>query len=662
MPFWWRRRRKPWFTTWRQRRYNRRRRRNTYKRRKPRYTRRRSRRLTRRRRRRKYKVRRKQKKIHLTQWQPDRIRKCKIKGRGTLIMGAQGRQYMCYTNVKDRLTPSRAPAGGGFGVERFTLEYLYKQWKARNNIWTATNKNTDLVRYLGCRFTFYRHPDTDFIVNYSRQPPFNIDKYTYMSMQPQEMLLGKHKKIILSKLTKPTGRIKHTLKIGPPKLLTNKWMFQEQFATQDLVQIAGTAANFRYPTLGCCNENRILNLFALDTSFYQNVDWMQTRGQGIGYKPYSTIDKKLTFHYKTATGTATVQVDQSDETKWLTIDGGWFQPKILQAYKVTLNGYDKALLPLVPIRYNPAADDGTGNLVTIVDLVAGHWTGNYTDAYTIKNVPLWMALNGYASYVQAKSGDKGILTHSMIIVSSEAITRLPTASTQTVFPLLSSNFVNGKAPYYQPLTDTMKKNWYPSYEIQQETINDIVCCGPLVPKLYNQTNSTWELQYFYCFYFKWGGPEITDQDVEDPKSKGHYPTDSSMQRAVQVSNPLKNKTNTILHAWDFRRGIVTNTALKRMCEDLETDTTFQPDTEPAKKKKKVTCQLRNPEEENEEIQSCLLSLCQESSSQEEKTTDLQQLILKQRIKQQQLKHNILTLLTELKKKQDCLRLQTGNLE
>ncbi len=83
---------------------------------------------------------------------------------------------------------------------------------------------------------------------------------------------------------------------------------------------------------------------------------------------------------------------------------------------------------------------------------------------------------------------------------------------------------------------------------------------------YNQTNSTWELQYFYRFYFKWGGPEIGDPEVDDPKTKGQKTTDYTMPRTIQISNPLKNKTESILHPWDFRRGIITSSAFKRMCE------------------------------------------------------------------------------------------------
>ncbi len=186
MPFWWRRRRKPWFGP-RFRRYRR-----NYKTRRRRYRyrnqyRRPARR--RRRRRRKRKVRRKLKRITIKQWQPERIVKCKIKGVGVLVAGADGSQNRCYTETKDDYTQPKAPGGGGFGLEVFTLEYLFKQWLARKNIWTKTNDYTDLVRYTGCTFRFFRHPDTDFIIKYSRQPPFQLDKDTFPDCHPQNMLL-----------------------------------------------------------------------------------------------------------------------------------------------------------------------------------------------------------------------------------------------------------------------------------------------------------------------------------------------------------------------------------------------------------------------------------------------------------------------------------------
>ncbi len=129
----------------------------TRKTRRPRYKRRYRRPYTRRRRRRrrKRKVRRKLQKITVKQWQPDSIVRCKIKGFGCLVAGAQGRQPYCYTNSKYEYPQPKAPGGGGFGAELFTLQYLYEEWVARKNIWTKSNDYKDLVRFTGVNFLLF---------------------------------------------------------------------------------------------------------------------------------------------------------------------------------------------------------------------------------------------------------------------------------------------------------------------------------------------------------------------------------------------------------------------------------------------------------------------------------------------------------------------------
>ncbi|AAU88149.1 ORF2 [Small anellovirus 2] len=180
MPFWWRRRKRFW------KRRNPYFKRKNYRKRKPIRRRRRTKRIhRRRRRRRRYKVRRKKQKIPIYQWQPDSIRKCKIKGVGVLVLGAHGKQFVCYTDVQQKAPPPRSPGGGGFACQQFSLQLLYEQYKFRNNIWTHTNINYDLVRYIRTVFTFYRHSDIDFIITYDRQPPFILDKLTYPLCHPQ---------------------------------------------------------------------------------------------------------------------------------------------------------------------------------------------------------------------------------------------------------------------------------------------------------------------------------------------------------------------------------------------------------------------------------------------------------------------------------------------
>nr|UHK03704.1 MAG: ORF1 [Torque teno midi virus] len=668
MPFFWPRRRRYWWG----RNYRTKYKRRTRKRKRwPRRRRRRFPRRTKRfRRRRRHKVRRKKKTLLVRQWQPDRIVKCKIKGMGTLVLGAEGRQMICYTNAKYILTPSKTPCGGGFGTEKFTLQYLYEQWAARLNIWTKTNQYTDLCRYLGCKFIFYRHNFIDFIINYERQPPFNIDKTTYMSTHPTQMLLGRHKKILLSKHRSPNGKQKLVMRIRPPKQMINKWFFTQQFATYDLCKITATACNFSNPNLASYTENQILNISALNTNFYQSPNWAAAHADP--YMPFPTIAHNLVFWYKKSNTPSYVKINPTTYWQSINYSQGWFDPRVLASYKITADKggtpsesdpVAQAELPITPIRYNPPKDDGEGNSVWAVSILSNSWAPPSKDSDLIVNgLPLWLSLWGLASYIRKKKGDYNVLNSYMFVVKSPAITKGPTVSTQVYYPLISDTMYRGEAPYSGILTDSWKKFWFPNFLQQEQVLNDICKCGPYVPKLERYRDSTWELPFTYVFYFKWGGPETTDQQVENPKDQQTYPVPDNTTNRVQISNPLKQDTETLLHPWDYRRGFVTNSALKRVCDNLETDTDFQPDGETPKKKKKIGCELRIPEEENQEIKKCLLSLCEESSCQESEAQSLQQLINHQRKQQHKLKHHILTILADMKKRQQQLQLHTGVLD
>ncbi len=168
---------------------------------------------------------------------------------------------MCYTNVIQEWTPPKTPGGGGFAVQVYSLGYLYEQYKFRYNVWTKTNILKDLCRYIRCKFTFFRHPETDFVVAYERQPPFEINSFTYPSSHPMLLLLAKHKRVIPSKFTNPKGKRKYHLKIKPPKQMLNKWFFMDQFSEVPLCLIKGAACNLNYSRLSASNENQILGFF-----------------------------------------------------------------------------------------------------------------------------------------------------------------------------------------------------------------------------------------------------------------------------------------------------------------------------------------------------------------------------------------------------------------
>nr|UHK04200.1 MAG: ORF1 [Torque teno midi virus] len=664
MPFWWRRRRKPWYgrfrRRWRYRPYKKRRRRR-------RLTRRRNFKSTRRRRRRRHKVRRKRQKIILKQWQPESIKKCKVKGYGCLVLGAQGRQFYCWTNESANYPQPKAPGGGGFGCEVITLEYLYSQYKAHNCIFTKSNHYLDLVRYTGCEIILYRHPYIDFVFTYSIQPPFNINQFTYPDIHPQNMLLRRHKKLVLSRATKPNGKLTVKVKIKPPKMLSTRWFFQKEFSSVPLVQLQASACDFDYPRIGCCNVSQVMSVFFLNPQFWGQTNWGQYMTHA--YMNIATgVPLIGTFKNKQGKPEEITVGDYHTENPYyssINYTQGWFDYRFLNSYQVKRKGSQQWLgyLPLGVGRYNPNEDTGEGNEIWLTSIQTGHFDKpSKTPDFLLVGLPLWMGFYGFWNYLQYTTKAKDLFTTHMFVVKCPAIKRLSTTITTDYYPFIDQDFMNGKLPYDEYLSDNEKKLWYPTAEKQVVTINSFVQCGPFIPRLENQKASTWELNYMFKFYLKWGGPQTTDPPIDDPKLQPTYDVPSVLQKTVQIKNPKKQAPETFLHNWDFRRGYVTQRALKRMSENFQTDSSLESDDSATpKKKQKISKALPNNQEQEEEIQECLLSLCKSDTCQEE-TPNLQEYIQQQQQQQHQLKRNLYKLLKHLKLKQRFLQLQTGVLE
>lgn len=280
-------------------------------------------------------------------------------------------------------------------------------------------------------------------------------------------------------------------------------------------------------------------------------------------------------------------------------------------------------------------------------------------------MPLWLAFFGIWNWIE-KYKTISYLNQHMFVIKSDYIQLQPTVATNKYFAFIDYKFMQGKNAYDTYITASDKKFWYPTAYHQKETINAIVKCGPMIPKLDNDRDSTWELPYTYSFLFKWGGPETSDEQVKDPKTQPTYNVPDTIQSSIQIRNPLKQTPESLLHPWDYRRGIVTHTAFERMCQNIETDTDFQIDseTETPQNRKRIGGELPFPEEKTKKIKKCLLSLCESSTSQEtqEETPDLLKLIKQQQHKQHQLKYNLIRILHEMKQKQRELQLQTGILD
>lgn len=662
MPFWWRRRKRPWFTNryraYRRRRWPKRRRRRIYKRRRP------TKSYRRRRRRRRHKVRRKKQNIIVRQWQPDCIRKCKIRGLGRLIVGCEGTQIDNFTIVQHDFVPPKVPWGGGSGLENITLDYLYEEYTFKNNFWTSSNVFKNLCRYLYCTLTFFRHPETDFVIAYSRQPPYDFNKYSIPACHPHQLLLEKRKLILLSQASKPNSKYEKKIKIKPSKQMISKWFFTKDFSSQTLVILKASAANFRYSYLSRTNENMLCTIHSLNPSFYQDTSWQQARGTDY-YKPYPTITNPFTYTDKDGKqkqiNIQKSTVYQDLYTCSVSYTDGWFNPSFLQAKRLIgqQGTQPKAVHQLIISRYNPNRDNGTGNKIYCVSTLQSSWTNPSDKDLVIEDMPLWLGLYGYYSYITFKKPTDWEKSH-IIVIQSPAIYCYPEIGSCKYYCPIDIEYIKGTRPYSQPITDTMKNRWMPDMTWQKKTLNCIVESGPFIPQYSEETSSSWELKYNYSFFFKWGGPLTPDQQVKDPQKLDTYDVPDTLQETIQIVNPAKQTAENILYPWDYRRGIIKEKALKRMSEYCLTDSEFQSVTEePQKKRQRLGAVPKDPQKEVQEMQTCLQTLCKKNILPEQEDQTLQQLINQQHQQQEQIKYSIVKLLMDLKQKQTALQYHTG---
>nr|UHK06045.1 MAG: ORF1 [Torque teno midi virus] len=645
MPFWWGRRNRWWRGRYRT---TYKRRRKTTKRKRRRFHRNKYRRPSRYRHRRRRKVRRKLKKLPLKQWQPRYITKCAIKGTNLFLLGGEGKQMCCYSDEKHAWTPIRAPGGGGFSIDHFTLQWLYTENIDGNNYWSHSNSTKDLCRYTGCNMIFYRHDRCDFIIHYSRKPTLQPDKYYYCNNHPRELLLRKHIKILHRSTIRPNAKQHLKIKMKPPRTMQTNWYVQSDFAERPLIELTIAAVDMTHAYISAVDTNQLITANCLSLQMYSKTNWGATQ---TNYKPNANIPQQLTPYYGTTEGLKITIPSTYPEC--VSQDKGWFQTKILKATKFK----EQQVFPIWKVRYNPKIDTGHGNMIYAKHVTQdNHDPPTHDKAVILQDKPLWQLFYGYTSYLQKIKPSENILKEYVVYIKSPYI--YPHKQVEP-YLLLDQNFIDGKPPFDQELDAEQLKLWFPRIEHQQQIFNTIVECGPYIPKWGRQRESSWDLHGRYTFYFKWGGEDTEEQDAYDPSTKTTYAIKNNITEAVQISDPSQQIPASIVHAWDYRQGIITKTALKRIRENLQTDETISTDTESPKKKKRTTAiQFQNQEAQT--LQTCLQELFEESTSQESQSQqDLHLLIKQQHQQQKQLKHNLLHLISDLKKQQTKIRMKTG---
>ena len=135
------------------------------------------------------------------------------------------------------------------------------------NYWTASNEDLDLCRYLGCTFYFFRHPEVDFIIKINTMPPFLDTAITAPSIHPGLMALDKRARWIPSLKNRPGKKHYIKIRVGAPKMFTDKWYPQTDLCDMTLLTVYATAADMQYPFGSPLTDTVVVNFQVLQSMY-----------------------------------------------------------------------------------------------------------------------------------------------------------------------------------------------------------------------------------------------------------------------------------------------------------------------------------------------------------------------------------------------------------
>lgn len=643
------------------------------------------------------------KKIKITQWNPAVTKKCTVTGYLPVIYCGTGDIGTTFQNFGSHMNEYKQynSAGGGFSTMLFTMQNLYEEYQKHRCKWSKSNQDLELVRYLGCELTFYRSPNTDFIVGYNRKPPFIDTQITGCALHPGMLIQERKKVIIPSFQTRPKGRIKRKIKVRPPTLFTDKWYFQRDLCKVPLVTVSASAASLRFPFGSPQTENYCIYFQVLDPWYHTRLSitggkpaeyWTQlkaylTQGWGrstnnAGYQhgPLGTYFNTL----KTAEHIRQPPADNykqanKDTTYYGRVDSHWgdhvYQQTIIQAMEENQsNMYTKRALHtflgsqylnfksglfssilldnarLSPdfkgmyqeVVYNPFNDRGVGNKVWV------QWCTNEDTIFKdlpgrvpVVDLPLWCALMGYSDYCKKYFHDDGFLKEARITIISP-YTNPPLINNKNPnegFVPYSFYFGKGRMPDGNGyIPIDYRFNWYPCIFHQTNWINDMVQCGPFA---YHGDEKNCCLTMKYKFKFLFGGNPISQQTIKDPCQQPDWqlPGSGRFPRDVQVSNPRLQTEGSTFHAWDFRRGFYGKRAIERL-QGQQDDVTYI--AGPPKRPRFEVPALAAEGSSNTRRSELPWQTSEEESSQEENSEETEEeTSLSQQLKQQCIEQKLL---------------------
>nr|UYM03199.1 MAG: ORF1 [Anelloviridae sp.] len=244
--------------------------------------------------------RRPRKRLVLTQWSPQTVRNCSIRGIVPMVICGHtkgGRNYAIHS--EDFITQIQ-PFGGSFSTTTWSLKVLWDEHQKFHNRWSYPNTQLDLARYRGVTFWFYRDQKTDYIVQWSRNPPFKLNKYSSSMYHPGMMMQAKKKLVVPSFQTRPKGKKRYRVRIRPPNMFADKWYTQEDLCPVPLVQIVVSAASLLHPFCPPQTNNPCITFQVLKDIYDNCIGVNSTQAE-----TYSTLQDKL---YTNCTYFETTQV------------------------------------------------------------------------------------------------------------------------------------------------------------------------------------------------------------------------------------------------------------------------------------------------------------------------------------------------------------------
>nr|UGV38744.1 MAG: ORF1 [TTV-like mini virus] len=595
-------------TRWRQQRWRRRRYRRFWN---PRKTFRRRWSTYRKRLRVRKKPKRKLKYLLLKEFQPQNIKKCKIKGILTLFACGPHRLNREYSGFMNSFFPELHQGGGGWSAFKFTLESLFEQRELLRNYWTQSNVQLPLVRYTGCKFRFYRTENVDYVCHYTVCLPMKVSVYDFTSAQPSNMLMKKHKIIVPSRKTNPHRRPYITKRIKSAELFQNKWYFQADLYKTPFVVLITSACCLDRISLNpkAVNSNISLNILNLDlfkAHNFQNIPvgtiewgpkpgyWLYATPNGdsnpkisslifLGQTKYYTTGRTINntswedykknpiqnygniFHNDYITHTKGLFIAEVPPSTLFSPTHQTYRNQTITQVNASQTSWKIAVLtqPIyITVRYTPERDKGLKNSIYLVKDtdIQNNWDPPEDEQLTYSGFPLWCLLWGWTDWViKIKSRSQIEETHILVIKTDMTYPQKET------LVLLDQTFIDGNSPWQQQhLTPTDSQSWHPKLKFQEREIATICETGPFTAK--TDTTSI-EAHCEYRFYLKWGGCTTDIQNITDPGEQPHFPVPNNFLQGPEIQDPASDPKNEL---WDFdyRRQIITKKAADRIKKDF----------------------------------------------------------------------------------------------